>query len=265
MRTRGAIVAAGAVIVRTRRAVVRACRPITVRTVIAARAVVERPRRAVITTRTVVERTGRAFITSDISIIRALTGPIRPARARISEVTNRAVVAAARPILAERRTGIAEGAAVVARLALATRTVVVGAGRAVVVGTSRAVVRARRAITVGTLIAARAVVVRAGRAVVAAGAISLRLRTDATGFIAAGAFLRVPALLLRRGVFGLGAEAAVARALAAGLSGRRLTRAALGILIRRLLRAVARLETLRAAAASGLLVLGHGVLLGFLV
>ena len=87
-----------------------------------------RPVRTVtIATRTVVERTGGAFITSDISIIRALTGPIRPARARISEVTNRAVVATARPILAERRTGIAEGAAVVARLALATRTVVVRA------------------------------------------------------------------------------------------------------------------------------------------
>ena len=43
------------------------------------------------------------------------------------------VVAAARPILTERRTGIAEGAAVVARLALATRAVVVRPGRAVVI------------------------------------------------------------------------------------------------------------------------------------
>ena len=48
-------------------------------------------------------------------------------------IVERAVVAAARPILTERRTGIAEGAAVVARLALATRTVVVRAVRAVVI------------------------------------------------------------------------------------------------------------------------------------
>ena len=126
--------------------------------------------------------------------------------------------------------------------------------------------RRQAPVAVTTLVAARTVAespvaaLVAGRtrvAIIATGGV----RTDAAGLVAAGALLRVPALLLHGSagaVLRLRAVPAVARALGPGLAGGRLAGTALRILVGGLLRAVARFETLRAASAGGLLVLGHG-------
>jgi hypothetical protein len=93
------------------------------------------------------------------------------------------------------------------------------------------------------------------------------VRTDAAGLVAAGALLRVPALLLHGSagaVLRLRAVAAVARALGPGLAGGRLAGTALRILVGGLLRAVARFKLCARLPPAGFLFLGMGILLGCL-
>ena len=128
----------------------------------------------------------------------------------------------------------------------------------------RTVVPTRPVIARTAAIATGALAVIACGAVIAARTIVPGVGTDGAGLIATCALLRGPATLGRRvRLCSLGAVAAVAGALAAGLSGRRRARATLAVLIRGLL-AVARFEVLGCAAAGRLLALGHGcVLPGF--
>ena len=267
---------------------IRAVRPLRIA---ARRTIVVATRRvAVASGLSVIVRTGRAVV---VGASRAVT--VGASRTIALVAAGPVIVGACGAVGLVRRASIAEGAAVVAcdpvatgrtvvvrtRGALVIRpcgTVIVGAGRAVVVGPCGTVtLRARRTVvirTCGTIIvrpcgtvtlrARRTVVirtcgtilVRARRTVISlAGAIVAVVRADAAGLIAAGALGRVPALLLGR-TLGVGTVAAVAGALAAGLSLRRLTGTPLGILVRGLL-TVAGFEVL-SAASGRLLVLGHG-------